>query len=137
MGQLRFAWAVALVALVSVGCPKGDQKNGGAAGPAASPANAEPAGSAPIIVGRRVDIVVNEKGFEPSLVTIKKDEETTLVFTRTSKNTCADAVVFPELKIDKMLPLNQAVAIVVPVKEPHTYVFQCGMGMYKSKVIVQ
>jgi len=132
----RFAWSVVFVALVSLGsvfgCQK-DAKSGGSEGAPSSPA----ASSSVAVVGRRIDIVANEKGFTPATVELKKDEEATLVFTRTSKNTCADAVVFPELKIDKMLPLNQPVAIQVPVKEAKTYAFQCGMGMYKSKVVVQ
>ncbi|GAC1352448.1 MAG: hypothetical protein NVSMB1_15430 [Polyangiales bacterium] len=93
--------------------------------------------SALSIVGRRVDIVVDQKGFTPSSIAVKKGEPTTLVFTRTVKDTCADAVMFPELKIDKQLPLQQAVAIPIPTDSDHTYAFQCGMGMYKSKVVVQ
>ena len=89
------------------------------------------------IVGRRVDINVGEHGFIPSAVDVKKGEATTLVFTRTSNSTCAFEVVFPELNLKKDLPLKRPVAVAVPVDEARTIAFQCGMGMYKSKVVVQ
>ena len=44
---------------------------------------------------------------------------------------------FPELSIKKDLPLKTAVSIVVPTGEARTLTFQCGMGMYKSKVLVK
>ena len=51
-------------------------------------------------------------------------------------NSCAKKVVFPEIKVEKDLPLNQAVAIKVPTGEARTLTFQCGMGMYKSAVVI-
>ncbi len=87
--------------------------------------------------GKRVPIEANAKGFTPSSVTVTKGERTTLVFKRTSDETCATEVVFPELKIEKKLPLNQAVAFEVPTDQTRTLTFQCGMGMYKSKIVVQ
>lgn len=106
--------------------------------PASSPAAAAPAGSEILVIlGTRIDVVVDHTGFVPSTVKVRKGQTTTIVFTRTVKDTCADAVVFPELKVDKMLPLNKPVAVQIPVEEEHTFAFQCGMGMYKSKVVVQ
>jgi plastocyanin domain-containing protein len=86
---------------------------------------------------KRVPIEVNGKGFTPSTVNVAKGEPTTLVFKRTSNETCATEVVFPELKIEKKLPLNEAVAFEVPTDQSRTLSFQCGMGMYKSKVVIQ
>jgi hypothetical protein len=96
-----------------------------------------PSASALDVVGRRVDIDVGEHGFTPSEVDVKKGEATTLVFTRTSNSTCAFEVVFPDLNVTKDLPLNRPVAVVVPTDQSRTVAFQCGMGMYKSKVVVQ
>jgi plastocyanin domain-containing protein len=106
----------------------GDKPGGGAASASAAPLT---------VVGKRIDIEASDKGFVPSSVTVTKGEATTLVFTRTSDDTCATAVVFPELKIEKPLPLKQPVAVPVPVEEAKTYAFQCGMGMFKSKLVVQ
>lgn len=86
---------------------------------------------------RRVEITAGDNGFQPNSVAVKKGELTTLVFTRTTNDTCATAVVFPELGIKKDLPLKQPVAIDVPVDKARTLAFQCGMGMYKSKVVIE
>lgn len=91
----------------------------------------------PAANARRVEITANGDGFQPSSVAVKKGEPTTLVFTRTTNDTCATAVVFPELGIKKDLPLKQPVAIEVPTDKARTLAFQCGMGMYKSKVVIE
>lgn len=90
----------------------------------------KPAGSGDI------PITADDKGFSPSSVTVQKGSKATLVFTRTSEKTCADKVVFPELKIEKDLPMNTAVKIDVPTDKEQKLTFQCGMGMYKSSVVV-
>ncbi|MFI5301391.1 MAG: cupredoxin domain-containing protein [Polyangiales bacterium] len=104
-------------------------------------AESSAAASAPVvsdpIVGRRVDVNVGPKGFVPASIDLKKGEAATLVFTRTTTETCATEVVFPELKIKRSLPMQTPIAIQVPVGEAKTYGFECGMGMYKSKVVVQ
>ncbi len=84
-------------------------------------------------------VVADEHGFSPSSLTLPKGaagSKTTLTFTRTSDDTCARDVVFPELSIKKPLPLNQPVLVDVPTDASKTLTFQCGMAMYKSSVVV-
>ena len=81
-------------------------------------------------------ITADGRGFHPSSVEITKGQKTTLEFRRTSDETCATSVVFPELKLEKALPLNQTVAIELPADVSSTLTFQCGMGMYHGKVVV-
>lgn len=83
-----------------------------------------------------IAITADDEGFKPSRVKLKKGAPATLVFTRTSDDTCATEVVFPQLDIKKELPKGQAVSITVPTDKEQTLTFQCGMGMYKSSVIV-
>lgn len=90
---------------------------------------------APPVPGQ-VDITASDKGFQPSSVTVKKGAPATLVFTRTTDETCATKVVFPQLSLEKDLPKGQPVAISVPTDKEQTLTFQCGMGMYKSSVVV-
>lgn len=85
---------------------------------------------------RVVEITVDEKGFSPSKVEAKQGEKLTLRFVRKSDKTCATKVTFPELKVTKELPLNKPVDVEVPTASARTLGFQCGMGMYKSSVVI-
>lgn len=83
-----------------------------------------------------VAITVDGKGFTPSAVTLKKGGPGALVFTRTTDETCATEVVFPELDLKKPLPKNTPVTITIPTDKEQKLTFQCGMGMYKSAVVI-
>ena len=153
--RTRNALAALVVVLVAVGGVSGCKPDGSggsasvtqatqtappasvsAVASAAAPAtpSALPAPSAGVTT---VAVTVDGKGFTPSSASFKKGEHAQLVFTRTSDETCAKEVVFPELNVKKPLPLNQAVAIDVPTADARTLTFQCGMGMFKSKVTIQ
>lgn len=105
-----------------------------------SPSPTPPASSAPTVVppeGGAVAIVADEKGFTPTEIHATKNAPLTLVFTRKSDNTCAKEVVFPELKLRRPLPLDQAVAIAMPTNADRTYRFQCGMAMWEGSVVIK
>jgi plastocyanin domain-containing protein len=54
----------------------------------------------------------------------------------TGDATCATAVVFPEVGIEKHLPLDSDVVIELSASAPRKLCFQCSMGMYNSKVVI-
>ena len=86
---------------------------------------------------RTIGVTVDEKGFHPNHVEVKKGESVTMRFTRTSDKTCAKDVVFPEIDVKKPLPLNEPVDVSVPTKKARKLAFQCGMGMYKSSLVIR
>lgn len=130
MTSIRPYLLVAPVLAVAMACGKNDATpTNDARPPSVSPA-------APTAV-KTVAVEVGADGFSPSSITVKKGEPVTLAFKRTTDKTCATSVVFPELKLEKSLPLNEVVAIDVPTDRARTLAFQCGMAMYKSKVVVQ
>lgn len=85
-------------------------------------------------------VTADQHGYSPSSLTLPKGgpgSKATVTFTRTTDETCAKEVVVPELNINKPLPLNQSVAIELPTDTARTLTFQCGMAMYKGKLVVQ
>ena len=86
-------------------------------------------------------VTADEHGFHPSSIEVKKGgpgSKETLTFTRTTDKTCAKEVVFPDLNDMKVdLPLNTPTKVEVPADQEKTLTFTCGMGMYKSKVVVR
>jgi len=118
MGHLH-AVLVALAVLGATGC----NKKTGAPAPGA-------------VATGPVAITVDGDGFKPSSVTFKKGTPGTLIFTRTVDDTCATEVVFPQLDIKKDLPKNSPVTITVPTDKEQKLTSQCGMGMYKSSVVI-
>jgi plastocyanin domain-containing protein len=139
---MRALLMTSMIAFALAGCDKKPEGPAAPEKPVAASAKVDVKGKAiadPPKAGgvTSIAIAVGADGFAPSEVKLEKGEDATLVFTRTSDKTCAKEVEFPELKLKKDLPLNQPVAVIVPSGEARTITFQCGMGMYKSKVIVQ
>lgn len=103
---------------------------------ACSKKDAPPAAAEPKAVEGKVRVTADDKGFTPSSMKAAKGKPLTLEFVRTSADTCADKVVFPEINVSKDLPMNTPVTVEVPTDAARTLVFQCGMGMFKSSVVV-
>lgn len=122
------ASTVLIVGLPLLGCNRSPEPN--------SNPPAEHAAARAVTATGVVAIRVGDDGFMPSRVTLKTGQKSTLRFTRTTDQTCATEVSFPELGIKKPLPLNQPVDVEVPTDAPRTLTFQCGMGMYKSSVVI-
>ncbi len=92
------------------------------------------AASAPL-----ADVTADEHGFSPPSLKLAAGgpgSHGTVTFIRTTDKTCATEVVFPDLKIEKKLPLNQVVAVDLPTDTAKSLTFQCGMAMYKGAVVV-
>jgi plastocyanin domain-containing protein len=123
--------AIALAALVSLApasaLAAGDQGTGGKA-PAAEAKAA-----------RKIAIQVNEEGFQPREVKLKKGEPVTLVFTRVTDRTCITAVDIPDENVKKLkLPLNEPVALTITPKKAGVEAFHCtAMGMGNGKLVVE
>lgn len=83
-----------------------------------------------------VHVEVTDEGFTPSSVSVSPGEPLELEFLRTTEETCASSVAFPELGIRQPLALNEPVRIHVPASERRSLSFQCGVGDHRSAVII-
>ena len=89
--------------------------------------------------GPQADVTASEHGFTPESLNVPAGgpgSHRSVTFVRTTDKTCATEVVFPDLKIEKKLPLNQVVPVDLPTDSAKTLSFQCGMGMYKGAIVV-
>ncbi|WP_437560957.1 cupredoxin domain-containing protein [Sorangium sp. So ce542] len=85
---------------------------------------------------KRVDIAVNDSGFSPSTIELKKGEPVVLRFTRTTKSECLKAIAIPDLKVEKDLPLNTPVEVAITPEKEGKMVLQCWMAMVKATINV-
>ena len=131
MRKLSLSVAVVGAMTLAVAC-KGGATSGDRPAPGTTPVAAE---STPSLPAEPVRVEVNDHGFQPSRVVLNFGRQ--VVFRRISENTCATAVVFPDLGIEKPLPLNTDVPVDLPASAHGEITFQCGMGMYKSKVVAR
>lgn len=84
-----------------------------------------------------IRVNVGEDGFSPSSVTVEPGDPVQLEFTRTTEETCASTVVFPELGLTRDLSINTPVRVPVVVDRQRTLSFQCGVGDHRSAVVIQ
>lgn len=87
-------------------------------------------------VNDKVEIIV-EGGYSPEKIIVKNNQKTTLVFNREDPSDCLEEVVIPEFKIRKSLPLGKTTEIEIVPKKTGEFVFECGMGMFKGKIVVK
>lgn len=126
--KLRMLAALALP-LAFAACSQG-----GSHAAHAAPAEKPAAAARPDADGK-IEVHATKEGFEPAKIEVEGGKPVTLVFKREVEKTCMTGVVFPDLKIEKDLPVGQAVEVTVTPEAGGTIHFQCPMGMGKSTVV--
>jgi plastocyanin domain-containing protein len=81
-------------------------------------------------------VVVTELGFEPEKITLRAGTPARITFLRTTEKTCGTEVLFPSLKIERPLPLNEPVTIEFTPTKAGDIAFACGMEMLRGTVVV-
>lgn len=85
---------------------------------------------------QEVKIVV-KGGYTPDVIVVKKGIPVRLNFYRDESADCSDTVVFGDFKIRKPLPAYKTTSVEFTPEKEGEYVFTCGMGMLKGKLIVR
>jgi len=88
-------------------------------------------------LGRRVEVSITKKGFEPDKITAKKGEPLRLVVTRRTDQTCAKEIVIADAGMRKELPLDQPVMIDFTPTKNGELRYACGMDMISGVIVVQ
>jgi RND family efflux transporter MFP subunit len=81
-------------------------------------------------------ITVGDTAFEPARLTLRAGVPARITFVRTSDKTCATDVVFPSLKIERALPLNEPIVIDVTPSSGEL-AFTCGMNMLRGTIVAR
>lgn len=79
-----------------------------------------------------VRVEVAAQGFQPAHVRLRPGQRTQITFVRTTEETCATEVVFPELEIRRPLPLGEPVVVDLPPQPSGELSFVCGMDMLRG-----
>jgi len=81
--------------------------------------------------------VVVKGGYDPDVIVVKKGIPVRLNFYRDETDDCSDTVVFGDFNIRKPLPAFKTTPIEFTPEKEGEYVFTCGMGMLRGKLIVR
>lgn len=85
---------------------------------------------------RRVELKVNEDGFQPSNVTVTKGTSVTLAVTRVTDATCATELLIEGTDINTPLPLNKQVEIAWTPTKAGAVKFGCAMDKMVGGVLL-
>lgn len=121
---LDLLWAIAMVT-AAAGCTTGSS-------PRTSQASLGDAGN-------RIEITVEDSGFNPARIAVRARQPVTLVFTRKTEKTCLkDVVVYVDEthRLKRALPLGQPVEIQVTFPRGGEMGYACGMSMYGGQIFV-
>ncbi|BAY35471.1 hypothetical protein NIES2107_73830 (plasmid) [Nostoc carneum NIES-2107] len=78
--------------------------------------------------------VTVDGGYDPSRVVVQAGIPVRLKFERKDPSSCLEQVVIPDFHIAADLPLNQVTTVEFTPKQAGTYVFTCGMNMFRGEI---
>jgi len=88
--------------------------------------------------GGAQEVAVTVKGgYSPDVIVVKAGQPLRLHFTRQESAACSERVLFPDFNQNALLPEGQKVTLEFTPEKPGEYGFQCQMGMFRGKLIVE
>lgn len=84
---------------------------------------------------QEIEILVLD-GYKPAEVFVREGLPVRLKFTRLEDNECSSRVLFSDFKLERRLPAYRTTAVEFLPPGPGEYLFTCGLGMYRGKMIV-
>jgi plastocyanin domain-containing protein len=92
-----------------------------------------------VTTGRNIQevTVTVDGGYEPSRIVVQAGQLVRLKFERKDPSSCLEKVVIPDFHIAVNLPLNQVTTVEFTPNQVGTYLFTCGMNMFRGAIAVQ
>ena len=81
--------------------------------------------------------VVVKGGYDPDVIVVKKGIPVRLNFYRDETDDCSDTIVIGDSNVRRPLPAFKTTPIEFTPEKEGEYVFTCGMGMLRGKLIVR
>ena len=90
------------------------------------------------VAGGAQEVAVTVKGgYTPDVILVKAGQPVRLHFTRQESAACSERVLFPDFNQNALLPEGQEVTLEFTPEKVGEYGFQCLMGMFRGKLIVE
>lgn len=86
---------------------------------------------------QRAKVLINEQGYAPGSLNLRKGVPAKITFLRTTERTCGTEIVIPAYGINRPLPLGQPVLVSFTPKKSGEFGFTCGMNMMHGKLVVR
>ena len=84
------------------------------------------------------EVAVTVKGgYSPDVIVVKAGQPLRIHFTRRESASCSEMVLFPDFNQSAKLPEGQEVTVEFTPEKAGEFVFQCQMGMFRGKLIVE
>jgi plastocyanin domain-containing protein len=87
--------------------------------------------------GSQEAMILVKGGYTPDLIVADAGTPIRLTFLRVESGACSERVVFADFHRSAELPEGQEVSIDLPPATAGEYLFQCGMGMLRGRLIVR
>lgn len=82
-------------------------------------------------------MILVKGGYTPDLVVADAGKPIRLTFLREESGACSERVVLADFHKSAELPQGRQVSIDLPPAKAGEYLFQCGMGMLRGKLVVR
>ena len=82
-------------------------------------------------------MIVVKGGYTPDVLIVKSGKPVRLKFNRQETSACSEMVLFPDFNKSARLPEGETVTIEFTPEQPGEYNFQCQMGMFRGKLVVE
>lgn len=87
--------------------------------------------------GYQEAMVLVKGGYTPDVIVVERGKPVRLNFVRTESASCSEMVLFPDFKKSAQLPEGETVPVEFVPDKAGEFEFQCQMGMFRGKLIVE